>query len=364
MSTILGWDIGGVNTKVARLDSDGAVAARSYPYELQRDPAALVPLLARAAREILADRGPARPGVRGAVGAHAVGAHAVGAHAVTAHAVTMTAELSQFFRTKREGVGFVLDALAAAFPDGTVRAYAVDGRFLDAAAARRDPLAVAASNWAATARLVARAVPDAILVDVGTTTTDVIPIVGGRIAARGRTDPDRLREGELLYLGALRTPVEAIVHRVPFGGGMAGVSAEGFALAGDVHVWRGALDPACYTVPTPDGRPATRDFAGERLARVVCADREMLDADGVTAIADFVADAQVARIVDAVSRLRDRHAGITAAVVTGLGDFLAAAAAARAGLHLLPLPEALGGAPAQCSAAAAAALLFATTAAV
>jgi hypothetical protein len=263
---VTGWDIGGVNTKVARVEHGMVVRACTQPYELQRDPAALAPLLARLAGEVGAERS-------------------------DAHAVTMTAELSQFFRTKREGVRFVLDALEVAFPGGAVHVHAVDGRFLDVAAARHDPIAVAASNWAVTARLVARDLANAILIDVGTTTTDIIPIAHGRVEARGRTDPERLREGELLYLGALRTPVEAIVHDVPLDGAFAGVSAEGFALAGDAHLWRGTLDASAYTVPTPDGRPATREFAGERLARVVCADRELLDAGAITAIADHVADA-------------------------------------------------------------------------
>ncbi|MEJ7812370.1 MAG: hydantoinase/oxoprolinase family protein [Gemmatimonadaceae bacterium] len=331
---VLGWDIGGVNTKVARVAAGVVLGARSEPFEIQRAPSELAPLLARLATE-------------------------VGGAPLDTHAVTMTAELSQHFRTKREGVHFVLGAVEAAFPGAAVYVYAVDGCFLDLSAARREPLAVAASNWAATARLAARTIPDAILIDVGTTTTDVIPLVGGEVAARGRTDPERLREGELLYLGALRTPVEAIVHAVPLGGGLAGVSAEGFALAGDAHLWRGELHPAAYTAPTPDGRAATREGAGERLARVVCGDREMLDDAAITAIADCIADAQVARIAEAIARVGRRHPHIALAVTTGLGEFLAAIAARRAGLQVAPLAPALGLAPAQCAAAAAVALLLA-----
>ncbi|HUQ79911.1 MAG TPA: hydantoinase/oxoprolinase family protein, partial [Gemmatimonadaceae bacterium] len=214
-----GWDIGGVNTKVARVANGLVIAARTQPYELQRDPGALAPLLAALATQ-------------------------VGAIANEPHAVTMTAELSQMFRTKREGVAFVIDAVCAAFPGADVRIYAVDGRFLPPAAARLEPLAVAASNWAATARLVALDHPNAILVDIGTTTTDIIPIVDGHVAALGATDPARLASRELVYSGALRTPVEAIVHHVPFGDDTASVSAEAFALIGDVHVWRGDLAPS------------------------------------------------------------------------------------------------------------------------
>src|SRR3989442_945412 len=280
MTAVLGWDVGGVNTKVARVVRGTVAAARAQPYEIQRDPTALGSLLARLAAE----------------------QRAAGA----AHAVTMTAELSQFFRTKREGVRFVLDAVTAAFPEADVRVYAADGRFLSVAAARIEPLAVAAANWAATAQLVARSFPEAILIDTGTTTTDIIPIAGGRVAARGRTDHERLREGELVYTGALRTPAEAIAHTVALHGAPVGVSAEGFALAGDVHLWLGSLAPEDYTVPTPDGRPATREFAGERLARVICADRELLDEAAIDAIARSLADAQVARGSAAVERVAPR----------------------------------------------------------
>ena len=329
----IGWDVGGVNTKVALVAGGEVRAARGVAFELQRAPGELPALLARLAGD-------------------------VGARDGDAHAVTMTAELSQFFRTKRDGVGFVLDAVEAAFPGAPVHVYAVDGRFLSPDEARREAIAVAAANWAATASAVAARFSDALLLDVGTTTSDVVPIVGGRLAALGRTDPERLASGELVYTGALRTPAEAIADAVPLDGGMAGVSAEGFALAGDVHLWRGDLAPADYTVPTPDGRPATREFAGERLARVVCGDRELLDERAVSAIADALAEAQVARVAAAAARVTARHPEIRVAVVTGLGDFVAAAAARRAGLHVVHLAESLGGDAARCAPAAAVALLL------
>src|SRR5256884_5697037 len=260
MTGVLGWDIGGVNTKGARVAQGRVVAARAAPYELQRDPAALAPLLRRLACD-------------------------VGAAPGDAHAVTMTAELSQLFRTKREGVGFVLDAVIEAFPDARVRVWTVDARWLTLAQARREPHAVAAANWAATAHCVARFDPDCLLIDVGSTTTDIVPIAGGVPRAAGRNDTERLREGELVYTGALRTPAEAIAATVPVCGRPTGVSAEGFALAADVHLWRGDLTPEDYSVPTPDGRPATPPFAGERPARLAGADPAMPATPAATAIA-------------------------------------------------------------------------------
>ena len=336
--TVLGWDIGGVNTKAALLTgAEPGIRAIARPYEVQREPHALVPLLRGMAAEL-------------------------GADAETPHAVTMTAELSQVFRTKREGVGFVLDAVEAAFPGGAIHAYTVHGEFLTPAEARARPLEVAASNWAATAAYVARLVPDALLIDIGTTSTDIIPIRGGAVTPSGTTDPARLRSGELVYTGALRTPAEAVAREVPLWGATASVSADGFALIGDAHLWLGTLAPEDYTVAAPDGRPASREFAGERLARVVCADRDMLDDAAIDAIARALAEAQVRSVTEAIAKVRRRAPGIEIAVVTGLGEFIATEAARRAGLGVLPLRERLGAAARTAPAACVAALLAAATA--
>ncbi|MBA3497841.1 MAG: H4MPT-linked C1 transfer pathway protein [Gemmatimonadales bacterium] len=334
--TVIGWDIGGVNTKAARIDSHGdgppAVRTASVAYEIQRDPGALAATLAALAADLGGSQG-------------------------CAHAVTMTAELSQVFRTKREGVGFVLDALADAFPGDALHVYTVDGRFVPPAAARVQPLAAGASNWAATAACVARDMPSGILIDIGTTSTDIIPIQASRVVARGRTDPARLLTGELVYTGAVRTPAEALVREVPLWGGAAAVSSEGFATIGDAHVWLGRLDPADFTVPTADGRPATREFAGERLARVVCGDREMLDEQAIDGIARALAEAQIELVAAAVCRVGAGFAGTANAMVAGLGDFIAAEAARRAGLTLLPLAARLRTAARTAPAAAVAWLL-------
>lgn len=330
--SVIGWDIGGVNTKVARAAGGRIVAVHHRPYELQYAPARLVTVL----RELAA---------------------VVNGDASASHAVTMTAELSQLFRTKREGVHFVLDAVEQAFPGSAIRVFGVDGRFHDVTDACANPMLAAAANWMATAAVVSRWHPDALLVDVGTTTTDIIPIVGGQVVAEGRTDPARLASGELVYTGALRTPVEAIASHVPVGGVETGLSAEGFALSGDVHRWRGDLAVDDYTVPAPDRRPATREFVGERLARAVCADRDILDEAGISAIADALASAQSARIASAIARIVARHPSLETAVTTGLGAFIGERAARSAGLAVMPLSIELGHEGARCAPASAVALL-------
>jgi probable H4MPT-linked C1 transfer pathway protein len=332
---ILGWDVGGANVKAAFVEegaSEAVVVER--PFALWREPQGLPAVLTE---------------VAGRLGG------------ASAMAVTMTAELADCFATKREGVGCVLDAFAAAFPHVEAWVYGVDGRFRPAPAARRQPLRVAAANWMASATVVARSFPDALLIDVGSTTTDVIPILAGRVAARGRTDPGRLRTGELVYTGALRTPVCAIVRRVPLRGRRCRVAAEHFAIAADVHRWLGRIEDADYTCDTPDGRGRSRPESGARLARMVCADLEMLGTGEVDAIAEHVARAQLRQVAGGIRQVMRRlgASGPRRAVLAGQGSFLARAAAQSLGLEVHGISDCLGAAAARVAPAAAVAYLLA-----
>ncbi len=86
-----------------------------------------------------------------------------------------------------------------------------------------------------------------MVVDVGSTSTSIIPIVNGQVAAHGKTDLDKLICGELVYTGSLRTNVAAIVQSIPIRNGVAGVASELFALSGDVHLVLGNITEKDYT---------------------------------------------------------------------------------------------------------------------
>jgi uncharacterized hydantoinase/oxoprolinase family protein len=101
------------------------------------------------------------------------------------------------------------------------------------------------------------------------------------------------------------------------------VASELFAISADVHLVLGHLD--AYDCPTPDGRPATNEFARERIARLVCSDVEQLEAAEIDAIAAYLHGEQVRQIAEA-ARV---HAGPV--VAAGAGAFLAREVAARLG---------------------------------
>jgi probable H4MPT-linked C1 transfer pathway protein len=307
---VLGLDIGGANLKAAWYDPDGRSLvhqAVSRPFALWKDPAGLSRHL-----QALTLAFP-RPDLL---------------------AVTMTGELCDCYESKRQGVHAILDGVEAAAGGVAVRVWGTQGRFVDLAAARAHPLPVASANWLALATFAARyAEPEgtALLIDVGSTTTDVIPIQDGRPVPRGRSDPERLRSGELVYTGVRRTPVCALVQE--------GVAAELFATTLDAYLllgWTHEVPPDCATA---DGGPATRAAADLRLARMLGADLETSKPEERKKLAEEVVRRQVQLVISALGRVLDRLPAIPRTViVAGEGESLAkGAVAGHGGLRIGPL---------------------------
>ncbi|MDB5352332.1 MAG: putative H4MPT-linked transfer pathway protein [Planctomycetota bacterium] len=298
----LGLDIGGANLKAAHTSG----VARSVAFALWKLPERLPETLA-----------------------HLAAAMPRADHV----AVTMTGELCDCFRTKAEGVRTILQAVLDVFLERTVRVWTTDGTFEDPFSVILRPETAAAANWLALATLGARLAPKgpAILVDIGSTTADLIPLRDGVPVPRGRTDTDRLRTGELVYAGVSRTPVCALATTLPHRGEPTGLAAELFATTRDVYLTLGDLDPAPDDNETADGRPVTREAARDRLSRMVGADRDGFSEADALAFAREADATLMARLIEAAERacLAATGARPHAAIVSGSGEFLSRRLAER-----------------------------------
>jgi probable H4MPT-linked C1 transfer pathway protein len=172
--------------------------------------------------------------------------------------------------------------------------------------------------------------------------------------------------GELVYTGSLRTNVAAIVNSIPVRGGAARVSSELFAQSSDVHLVLGNIAEKEYTVETADGRGKTRTEAMARLARVVCADIEMLTEQEIVQIAKYIYDRQIEQVTEGLSQVYNRiklyMKAKIGAVVTGLGKgFLARKAAQHVGIdEIIDLNELVQSDIATVSTAVGVALMVAS----
>jgi (4-(4-[2-(gamma-L-glutamylamino)ethyl]phenoxymethyl)furan-2-yl)methanamine synthase len=306
---IIGWDLGGAHLKAARLDATGRVErVVQLPCALWRG---LVEL-ERALDAASALLGPA-----------------------ATHAVTMTGEMADLFATREEGVACLVAAMCARF--GGLRFYAGESGFLPPARTAGAAAVLASANWMASAELVASCLPDALLVDVGSTTTDLVPIRGGRICARGRDDASRLEARELVYTGVARTPVMAMAADALFQGRAVPLVAELFATAADVHRLCGRLPRDADQHPAADAGEKTEAGSARRLARMIGRDVDTAPLDDWRGLVRALAAAQSHRIQEAGDQVIARESLPPEApvVAAGVGRFLAADLAARLGRHCL-----------------------------
>lgn len=291
---VLGLDIGGANLKAATSRGD----ARSLAFPLWKQPEKL----AAAVRELVARCSDAE-----------------------CIAVTMTGELADCYATKADGVRQILNAVASVAEHRQIHVWGVDGRFHAIESAVHHPLTVAASNWHGLASWVAQRYlqESGLLIDLGSTTTDIILFVGGQPTAIGRTDLTRLQAGELVYTGTRRTPLCAVVSQVPYQGQLVPVAAELFATTLDVYLRLGLVPEDPTDLDTADGRPATRDAAGNRLCHMLCCDSAELNADEIQTLAEFCLEQQLQGLENAVRRVINRQPGqLDRLVLSGSGVFL------------------------------------------
>ncbi len=338
MSIVIGWDIGGVHLKAARAESGRIVKAVQLAAPLRGGVELLAVAFGRAKTEL----GGAQH-----------------------HVATMTGELADTFSSRAEGVQ-CLAALAARELSGEpLSVYAGPAGYVAPEAAHRHAGLVASANWHACASFVAARRGDALFIDMGSTTTDVIPVAVGAVAARGYTDAERLATNELVYTGLVRSFLMASAERAPFKGAWTRLINENFANMADVYRVLGTLPADTDMMGTADGREKTRDASVARLARMIGADAADSDGGEWTALAQWFAEMQVRRVTDAAMLVASQQVMPAAAPVVGAGAgaHVVREVARRVGRDYVAFdalldvaPEARAGAS-QCAPAAALALL-------
>lgn len=320
---MIGWDVGGAHLKAARLDSTGAVEhAVQIPCPLWQG----MDHLHRALDQALSCFAPA-----------------------PIHALTMTGEMADLFPNRETGVARLVAAVAGRLSNATLRCYAGTDGFVSADDVAGRTRHVASANWMASAALVAGCLPEAVFIDIGSTTTDLVAVEGGRVRAAGYTDADRLVTGELLYTGVVRTPVMGLAGEVPFGGDWVPLVPELFATAADVYRLTGQLPEAADQHPAADGGEKSPAGSARRLARMIGRDVESAPLPAWQGLAAWLAEAQATRIDGAWDRLRSRMrlAEDAPVVVAGVGRFVAAELARRRGRRAMDFGSLLRGADAE-----------------
>lgn len=244
--------------------------------------------------------------------------------------VTMTGELSDAFESKREGVRRIVGIVSECF-GGDCRFMSLEGDLLDVEEALESPMSISAANWVASGLAVGKRYENCLLIDVGSTTTDIIPIKNGTPVSLGSTDFERLRRSELVYTGILRTPLSYLVSEMEVQGRKIGIAAEYFANMADVYRVLDLIEEGDYTCDTPDGRGKSERACMKRIARVFCSDVEELGEEFLEKAAERFYEKQVSLLSEALKEVSSKVGTETSneLVLTGIGRKVLAERAAE-----------------------------------
>ncbi len=303
MTITAGLDVGGAHLKAALVDNGQTIAVHQFVCPLWQgidklDAAlgAAGPMLGRASR----------------------------------HAITMTGELSDLFPDRKTGVETLVNKLVDAFGVKT-RFWMGPRGFGTKAEALKHHVDVGSTNFLATATLISHSEPDALLIDFGSTTADIVPIHGGRPAPHGMTDAERQANGELVYTGLTRTAVMGVTQRAPFRGRWVGLAREYLATMADVRRILGELPEGVDLHAAADGKGKSREESVQRFARMLGRDAAEGSFNCWQVAAAYVRDEQLRSIHDGALQVLSA-AGLPpgAPVVTaGIGADAAAIVALR-----------------------------------
>lgn len=298
---IAGYDVGGAHLKVARVEDGRVTAAAEYPCALWNGLDQLD---------------------------MALGSASALTRDADVHAVTMTGELCELFPSRHDGVITLTRHLNERLGARAVFYRGLKG-FGDAAAAQTDTSSVASANYLATVEIVARARPKSLLIDMGSTTTDIIACD----RPQGLSDAERLQTGELVYTGFTRTPVPSVTTRGVLAGQWQALARDCFATMADVRRVLGELPDDIAREGTTDGRGRSLEESLARLARGFGRDAEMRHLATWQVTAAHIRDEQLRSIYDGAIQVLSRPAlQIESVVAAGIGASAASAIANRLGL--------------------------------
>ena len=240
--------------------------------------------------------------------------------------ITMTAEMADCFKNRREGVQNILSIIKRTLSAGNLKIYSAKG-LKNIKTTFKNYKQFASANWYATADILSKLEKNCFLIDIGSTTTDIVPIKCGKILSpTSSTDHLRLQRGELVYLGVFRTSLSSIKKQLLFRSKMTNVIRENFASTADLFRLTEKINSKYDLYPTQDGKSKSKLATRQRLARIIGLDANDVTTEELNGFALQIKQIFVSEIIENLEKVR-RHYSMcsgTPIIVTGSGKFLAA----------------------------------------
>lgn len=316
VSPVIGWDVGGAHLKAVRMDAMGQLAVSLVYCPLWRG----LTVLSEAMDQALNEFGVAPNGHK--------------------HYLTMTGELADIFPNRLNGVKQIAEWVQEKLAE-PVQFYAGYQHWSTLPITPEKAPRIASMNWLASVEFLAKKVSNALFIDIGSTTTDLVLICNGKPKIIGFSDAVRLQTDELIYTGVVRTPLMALAQKIRYFDVPINLAAEYFATTADVYTLTGDLPQSEYTADTADGADKSPTACARRIARMIGRDADEAPLSDWQTLAQVFKALQLQQIKQAVVRHLDScpDGQNYTLLGAGVGDFLLPGLAQQLNLAYLSVSD-------------------------
>lgn len=176
--------------------------------------------------------------------------------------ITMTAELCDCFENRNSGVKKIFSICK----ESGLNFFFFSNSFC-APTKKLCTSSVSSMNWLAPAVFLKEKIKNAILIDFGSTTTDITIIQNYHLSNLGYTDFDRLKNSELVYTGIVRTPIFSISKSLLIEGMKLTIIPEQFSNMADIYRIRDSLPKNVDLFSTMDKKDKSKISSLKRVSR-------------------------------------------------------------------------------------------------
>ncbi len=219
----------------------------------------------------------------------------------TLSGITMTAELCDIFKNRVDGFRKIYNYCKKL--KNNYFFYTKSKKIFE----KKNYSAIVSMNWHSIGRLLEKKYKNAIIVDFGSTTTDIICIKNYVIQNKNFDDFSRINSSELVYTGLTRTPIFAINSKVKINGKNFEIIPEFFSDMSDVYRINSILKKEFDIDETADGKKRSKFLSYSRLSRNFGLDHKKSNQNLIKDLSKKIINTQLERIYLAIGKNRSKY---------------------------------------------------------
>jgi probable H4MPT-linked C1 transfer pathway protein len=179
--------------------------------------------------------------------------------------ISMSAEMCDTFSSRKKGVKVILSLFNKR---GFINHIYSDNNGISNFKSFKNYSSLASTNWMAIPDYLKNMDKNILAIDIGSTTTDLVLIKNHICINKRHDDYSGLNTKELLYTGALRTPIYSVINSLNLKNKVYNVIPENFSTMSDIYRLLSIIKKKSDYTDTADGRSKSTKDTLRRISRV------------------------------------------------------------------------------------------------